>query len=52
MVFCSLMIQPPNIDVSIDKLMLEQVSYYKFLDVIIDDKLEWKSHILEVITNF
>ena len=46
----SLMIQPPNIDVSIDNLILEQVSEYKFLGVIIDDKLKWKSHILEVIT--
>ena len=52
MVSFSLMIQPPNIDVSIDNLILEQVSEYKFLHVIIDDKLKWKSHILEVITKF
>ena len=52
MVSFSLMIQPPNIEISIDNLILEQASEYKFLREIIDDKLTWKSHILEVITKF
>ena len=50
MVSCFLMIQLPNNDVCLDNLILEQVSEYKVFGVIIDDKLKWKSRILEVIT--
>ena len=39
-VSCSLMIQPPYMDVCIDNLIIEQVGDYTFLGVIIDDKIK------------
>ena len=42
------MAQPVQIDVYIDNLLLKQVEECKFLGVIIDSKLKWKSQISEI----
>ena len=34
------------ININLNNINIERVTFYKFLGVIIDDKLNWKKHIL------
>ena len=43
------MTQPHHLVIKIDNLVLKQVKEAKLLGVIIDNKLNWKSHIENVI---
>ena len=42
------MTQPPTANIRMNGISLKQVNEFKFLGVVIDSKLKWKSHIEEV----
>lgn len=50
MVSCPLMTRSANTIIKLDNIVLKEVNEFKFLGVILDNKLKWKSHIETIQT--